>query len=135
MKKAIKNLFQKKISELTVDELVSAIQYALSTNAKEQKQDIPKDIACADETFYHMMLEHPERYIIGMKALSQFLGCSIRKAHDLRKTGIFDLATFTCGQKLVFNKEMIMDAYSEHGIYLKGKVLQNKIKEYKATVS
>lgn len=135
MKKAIKNLFQKKISELTVDELVTAIQYAVFGNTNEQKQDISKEIACVDENFYRMMQEHPERYIIGMKALSHLLGCSIRKAHDLRKTGIFDLATFTCGQKLVFNKEMIMDAYSEHGIYLKGKVLQNKIKEYKATVS
>ena len=135
MKKAIRHLFEKRISELTVEELISAIQYAIPGNTKEQKQVVPKEIACVDGAFYRMMQEHPERYIIGMKALSHFLGCSIRKAHDLRKTGIFDLATFTCGQKLVFNKEMVMEAYSEHGIYLKGKMLQNKIKEYKATVS
>ena len=134
MKNVIKQLFQKRISELTVEELISAIQYAVSGNAKASQPVLPKEIACVDENFYRMMQEHPERYIIGMKALSQFLGCSIRKAHDLRKTGIFDLGTFTCGQKLIFNKEIVMDAYSRHGIYLKGKLLQNKIKEYKATV-
>jgi len=133
MKRAIKQLYQKKVSELTVEELISTIQYAVSGNTKESLPVVPKEIACVDENFYRMMQEHPERYITGMKALSQFLGCSIRKALDLRKTGIFDHATFVCGQKLIFNKVMVMEAYSDHGMYLKGKVLQNKIMEYKAT--
>ena len=133
MKRAIKQLYQKKVSELTVEEFISTIQYAVSGNTKESLPVIPKEIACVDENFYRMMQEHPEKYIIGMKALSMVLGCSIRKAHDLRKTGIFDVATFTCGQKLIFNKELVMDAYSDHGMYLKGKLLRNKILEYKAT--
>ncbi len=133
MKSSIKSLLKKKVSELTVEELISTIQFATSGKGIEPKQEMPKEIACIDENLYRMMQEHPERYITGMKALSQFLGCSIRKALDLRKTGIFDHATFVCGQKLIFNKVMVMEAYSDHGMYLKGKVLQNKIMEYKAT--
>ena len=118
MKRAIKQLYQKKVSELTVEEFISTIQYAVSGNTKESLPVIPKEIACVDENFYRMMQEHPEKYIIGMKALSMLLGCSIRKAHDLR---------------LIFNKELVMNAYSDHGMYLKGKLLRNKILEYKAT--
>ena len=86
MKRAIKQLYQKKVSELTVEEFVSTIQYAVSGNTKESLPVIPKEIACVDENFYRMMQEHPEKYIIGMKALSMLLGCSIRRCHFYLRT-------------------------------------------------
>lgn len=79
MKRAIKQLYQKKVSELTVEEFISTIQYAVSGNTKESLPVIPKEIACVDENFYRMMQEHPEKYIIGMKALSMLLGAVYEK--------------------------------------------------------
>ena len=42
MKRSIKQLYQKKVSELTVEEFISTIQYAVSGNTKASQPVIPK---------------------------------------------------------------------------------------------
>ena len=133
MKKAIKQLFQKKVSELTVEELVNTIQCAIEDVVRPRPKGVPTDFASYDEELYHMSEEYPENYLIGMNALSRTIGCSVRKAYLLKNTGVFDEAIYRCGRKLVFNKAMVLDAYSRNGMFLKGKRLQDKILEYKAT--
>ena len=133
MKKAIKQLFQKKVSELTVEELVNTIQCAIEDVVRPRPKGVPADFASYDEELYHMLEEYPENYLIGMNALSRTIGCSVRKAYLLKNTGVFDEAIYRCGRKLVFNKAMVLDAYSRNGMFLKGKRLQDKILEYKAT--
>lgn len=132
MKRNINKLLQRRVSEITVEELITIIQGSVMEVVFPRQQNIPAEIISTDENLSFIINHHPENFAIGMKALAQLIGCSVRKTYDLRQTGIFDDATFTCGKRLVFNKAMVLDAYAQQGMYLKGRRLKNKIKEHKA---
>ena len=50
----------------------------------------------------------PPCYIHGMKALADFLGCSLATAHRIKASGVIDDAIAQIGRKIIFDQEKVL---------------------------
>lgn len=66
------------------------------------------------EKILNDLLKKKSNYVYGMKGLADLLNCSLRKAHEVKKTGILDSAIHQRGHTIVINKKEALKLFNEH---------------------
>lgn len=60
------------------------------------------------------IIEHEQKYVYGLKGLSNILGCSKNYAWKLKNSGMFDEAIIQNGRKIIIDSEKALKLFNNH---------------------